>query len=152
MGQTMTATSFNQRTIDEFHAKKGLGVGPWRDNLLLMTSKGAHTSQEITTPLVYRHQGNDCVVVASKGGAPNHPLWYRNIQANPLVEVEVAFLEGTERFQARAKVLPNGPERDRLFAYMTEVWPAFSDYAARTQRLIPVVVLERQGLIGAPIK
>jgi deazaflavin-dependent oxidoreductase (nitroreductase family) len=140
----MTATSFNQRMIDEFHAKKGLGVGVWRDNLLLMTSKGVRTSQDITTPLVYRHQGNDCVVVASNGGAPNHPLWYRNIQVNPLVEAEVACPDGTERFQARARVLPSGPERDRLFAYMTEVWPAFSDYAKRTERVIPVVILERQ--------
>ena len=140
----MTATSFNQRMIDEFHAKKGLGVGAWRDNLLLMTSIGARTGHDITTPLVYRRQGNDCVVVASNGGAPNHPLWYRNIQVNRLVEVEVASPGGTETCQARARVLPGGAERDRLFAYMTEVWPAFSDYAKRTKRVIPVVILEWQ--------
>jgi deazaflavin-dependent oxidoreductase (nitroreductase family) len=140
----MSATAFNQRTIDEFHAKKGLGVGAWRDNLLLMTSKGARSTQDITTPLVYRRHGNDCVVVASKGGAPDHPLWYRNIQANPVVEVEVANPPETERFQARARAVPSGPERDRLFAYMTEVWPAFSDYAKRTERVIPIVILERQ--------
>jgi deazaflavin-dependent oxidoreductase (nitroreductase family) len=140
----VSATAFNQRTIDDFHAKKGLGVGPWRDNLLLLTSKGAKSGQDITTPLVYRRHGSDCVVVASKGGAPDHPLWYRNIQANPVVEVEVANPPETERFQARARVVPSGPERDRLFAYMTEVWPAFSDYAKRTERVIPIVVLERR--------
>jgi deazaflavin-dependent oxidoreductase (nitroreductase family) len=140
----MSATGFNQRTIDEFHAKNGLGVGPWRDNLLLMTSKGAKTNQDITTPLVYRRQGKDFLVVASKGGAPKHPLWYQNIQANPVVEVEVARPGGTETCQARAKVLPSGPERDRLFAYMAEVWPAFNDYATRTERVIPIVILERQ--------
>jgi deazaflavin-dependent oxidoreductase (nitroreductase family) len=140
----MSATDWNQRTIDEFHTKKGLGVGAWRDNLLLMTSKGAKTGQEVTTPLVYRRQGNEYVVVASKGGAPEDPQWYRNLKANPLVEVEVASPPETEQFQARARAVPNGPERDRLFAYMSEVWPAFNDYAKRTERVIPVVILERQ--------
>jgi deazaflavin-dependent oxidoreductase (nitroreductase family) len=140
----MPATPFNQRTIDEFDAKKGRGVGPWRDNLLLMTSRGARSGHEITTPLVYRRDGDDYVVVASKGGAPVHPNWYRNVQVNPLVDVEVAGPEGTERFNARARVVADGPERDRLYAYMTEVWPSFSDYATRTARTIPVVVLERQ--------
>jgi deazaflavin-dependent oxidoreductase (nitroreductase family) len=140
----MGATAFNQRTIDEFHAKNGLGVGSWRDNVLLMTSKGAKTNQDITTPLVYRRQGKDFVVVASKGGAPKHPLWYHNIQAHPLVEVEVASPGGTETCTARARVLPSGTERDRLFAYMAEVWPAFNDYAARTERVIPIVILERR--------
>jgi deazaflavin-dependent oxidoreductase (nitroreductase family) len=139
----MTATAFNQRTIEEFNSKSGRGVGPWSDNLLLMTSKGARSGQEITTPLVYRRQGDGYVVVASKGGAPTNPDWYRNVQANPVVELEVAGPQGTERFRARATAVAEGPERDRLFAYMTEVWPPFNDYAARTVRTIPVVVLER---------
>jgi len=139
----MTATAFNQRTIDEFNAKNGRGVGPWHDNLLLMTSKGARSGQEITTPLVYRRHGDDYVVVASKGGAPANPDWYHNLQVNPVVELEVAGPEGTERVRARARVVAEGPERDRLFGYMTEVWPPFSDYAAKTARTIPVVVLER---------
>lgn len=140
----MTATAFNQRTIEEFHARRGRGVGQWGDHLLLMTARGARTDEEITTPLVYRREGDDCVVVASKGGAPDHPHWYRNLQVNPSVEVEVASPEGTRRFRARARVVAKGPERDRLFALMTEVWPAFADYAARTTRTIPVVVLERR--------
>lgn len=140
----MMATAFNQRTIEEFHARRGRGVGQWGDHLLLMTARGARTDEEITTPLVYRREGDDCVVVASKGGAPDHPHWYRNLQVNPSVEVEVASPEGTKRFRARARVVAKGPERDRLFALMTEVWPAFADYAARTTRTIPVVVLERR--------
>jgi deazaflavin-dependent oxidoreductase (nitroreductase family) len=139
----MTASEFNQRTIDEFHAKEGRGVGPFSDNLLLMTAKGARSGDEITTPLVFRRQGDEYVVVASKGGAPTHPNWYHNLQVNPVVAVEVAGPEGTERFPARARVAAEGPERDRLFAYMTEVWPPFADYAARTPRTIPVIVLER---------
>ncbi len=139
----MPATPFNQRTIDDFNAKEGRGVGPWRDNLLLMTSRGARSGRQITTPLVYRRQGDGYVVVASKGGAPAHPNWYRNVRIDPVVEVEVAGPEGIERFRARATPVAEGPERDRLFAYMTEVWPSFSDYALKTARTIPVVVLER---------
>ena len=139
----MPATAFNQRTIDEFNAKKGRGVGLWHDNLLLMTSRGARSGREITTPLVFRRDGDQYVVVASKGGAPANPNWYRNVQVNPVVEVEVAGPDGTERFQARARAADEGPERDRLYAYMTEVWPSFADYATKTARTIPVVILER---------
>ncbi len=139
----MTATPFNQRTIDEFHAKSGRGVGAWGDNLLLITAKGAQSGQEITTPLVYRRQGDDYVVVASKGGAPRNPNWFANVHANPIVDVEVAGPYGTQRFKARARPVPSGSERDRLFAYMTEIWPGFAVYQTKTERTIPVVVLEQ---------
>lgn len=138
----MTATPFNQKTIDEFHAKKGRGVGPWGDNLLLMTSKGAVSADDITTPLVSRRKGNDLVVVASKGGAPDHPRWLQNVQVNAIVDVEVPEGDATTHIQRRARVVAGGPERDRLYAYMTEIWPAFADYEAKTDRRIPVVVLE----------
>lgn len=107
-----------------------------------MTSKGRLTGRDITTPLVYRREGNDYIVVASKGGAPEDPLWYRNVQEHPVVEVEVAADRGTIRFSARARAVPSGPERDRLFSYMTEVWPPYRDYQARTSRTIPIVVLD----------
>lgn len=139
----MTAIPWFQRTIDEFHAKQGRGIAPWGDHLLLMTARGALTGRPITTPLVYLRQDDDYVVAASKGGAPQHPHWYHNVQANPEVEVEVASGEGTERFAARARAVPSAPERDRLYELLTEVWPAFADYAARTTRTIPVVVLRR---------
>jgi len=141
----MTATAFNQRTIDEFHAKEGRGVGAWGDNLLLMTSKGALSGEEHTTPLVYRRQGNEYMVVASKGGAPDHPRWYHNVQVNPEVDLEVASPGGrTEHFAARARPLPSGPERDRLYVWLAEVWPSFLDYEKRTTRTIPIVILDRQ--------
>lgn len=138
----MAATEWNQKTINEFHAKKGRGVGPWKDNILLMTARGARSGTEITTPLVYRREGDRLVVVASKGGAPQHPNWLHNIEANPEVEIEVARDSGTETFKARAKPIMGGPERDRLLEYMAEVWPAFRDYQKRTERTIPIVVLE----------
>jgi deazaflavin-dependent oxidoreductase (nitroreductase family) len=138
----VTATPFSQRTIDEFHAKNGRGVGGWGDNLLLMTSKGATTAIDITTPLVYRRVGNDYIVVASRGGAPEDPRWVRNIQAAPVVEIEVPDTDGTQRLKARARVIADGPERDRLYEYMTEIWPSFADHAVKAGRTIPVIVLE----------
>ncbi len=138
----MTASGWNQKTIERFNAQKGRDIQPWGDNLLLMTAHGAKSGDSITTPLVYRREGDDLVVVASKGGAPAHPLWYDNIQVNPVVEVEVAENDGIEKFSARAKVLPEGPEHDRLYAYMIEVWPAFAEYQTKTDRTIPIVILE----------
>ena len=137
----MTATPYNEKTIDEFHAKNGRGVGGWGDNLLLMTAKGATTTRDITTPLVQRRHGNDYIVVASKGGASVDPQWFRNIQVNPLVDIELPTAEGTERVRARARIADR-PERDRLYEYMTEVWPSFAEYEVKAGRTIPVVVLE----------
>ena len=139
----MKATPFNQKTIVEFHDKKGRGVGMWGDHVLLMTAKGAKSGDAITTPLVYSRDGDDYIIVASKGGAPKHPTWFGNIKANPQVEVEVANAHGTEKFKARARVVDSRPERDRLYAGMSKIWPSFADYQTRTDRLIPVVVLER---------
>ena len=140
----MTATAWNQKTIDEFHAKLGLGVGQWGDHVLLMTSRGAKTGREITTPLVYRRVGDEYIVIASKGGAPNNPNWFHNIHVNPDVQVEVASTGGTEHFTARARAVPDGAEHDRLYEFMIEVWPSFRDYQERTTRRIPVVILDRQ--------
>jgi deazaflavin-dependent oxidoreductase (nitroreductase family) len=140
----VSATAWNRKTIDEFHAKQGLGVGMWGDSVLLMTAHGAKTGEAITTPLVYGRDGDDYVIVASKGGAPANPLWFGNLKANPEVEVEVANGHGgTEKFKARAHAVESREERDRLFRQMIKIWPSFADYETRTERLIPVVVLER---------
>jgi deazaflavin-dependent oxidoreductase (nitroreductase family) len=138
------AIPWNQKTIAEFKAKNGLGIGMWGDHILLMTAHGAKSGEEITTPLVYGRDGNDFVIVASKGGAPQNPKWFGNIKANPDVEVEVASPGGTETFKARAQVVEDRSERDRLYAEMTVIWPSYADYQRRTERLIPVVILERQ--------
>jgi deazaflavin-dependent oxidoreductase (nitroreductase family) len=80
------------------------------------------------------------VVVASKGGAPEDPQWYRNLEANPDATVEL----GTERFPVRAAIA-EGAERDALFAHHAEVYPQFAEYAAQTDRVIPVITLVRTG-------
>jgi len=116
----------------------------WGDHVLLLTAKGAKSGDAITTPLVYGREGDHYILVASKGGAPKHPMWFGNIKANPEVEVEVANAHGTEKFKARAQAVDSRAERDRLYEEMIKIWPSFADYQTRTDRLIPVVILERR--------
>jgi deazaflavin-dependent oxidoreductase (nitroreductase family) len=141
----VTATPYNEKTIAEFHAKQGLGIGPFGDHTLLMTATGAKSGNSITTPLVYGRHGDDYIVVASKGGAPDNPAWFTNIKANPEVEVEVAKGDGVEKFRARARVVDDRDDRDRIFLEMAKIWPPYLDYQKRTDRVIPVVILERNG-------
>jgi deazaflavin-dependent oxidoreductase (nitroreductase family) len=138
----MKATAWNQKTIDEFYAKQGRGVGMWGDHVLLMTAKGAKSGDAITTPLVYGRDGENYVIVASKGGAPDNPKWFGNLKANPEVEIVVANADRVESFKARAKMVESRQERDRLFQAMTKIWPSYADYQKRTERIIPVVVLQ----------
>jgi deazaflavin-dependent oxidoreductase (nitroreductase family) len=138
------ATAWNQKTIEEWHAKKGRGVGMWGDHVLLMTAKGAKSGDLITTPLVFGREGDDYIIVASKGGAPTNPTWFNNLKKHPEVEVEAPADHGTEKFSARARVVENRADRDRLFKEMTKIWPSYADYEKRTERLIPVLILERR--------
>lgn len=116
----------------------------WGDHVLLMTATGAKSGELITTPLVYGREGDHYVIVASKGGAPKNPAWFGNINSNPEVEIELANAGGTEKFKARARMIDTRTERDRLYNEMSKVWPAFKEYETRTDRLIPVVILERE--------
>ena len=105
---------------------------------LLLTTTGRRSGESRTTPLIYGRDGDRYVVVASKGGAPEHPGWYRNLSKTPEVELQVK----DEVFPARARTA--GPEeRERLWKLMAEIWPSYDDYAQKTDREIPVVVLER---------
>jgi len=130
---------WNTRVIDEFHAKRGKGIGPWGNNLLLLTTRGAKSGQVRTTPLVYHRDGERYIIAASKGGAPTHPGWYHNLVKHREAEIEV----GTEKFKVRATPLPKGPERDRLYEAHGNVFSGFRDYPKKTKRIIPVVVLEQ---------
>lgn len=105
---------------------------------LLLTTLGSRSGQPHTTPLIYGRDGDRYLVVASRGGAPRHPQWYRNLRANPEVQVQVL----AERFPARARPA-TAEEKPALWRIMTAVWPAYDDYQARTSRSIPVVILER---------
>ena len=130
---------WNQRTIDTFRAQGGKGVGHFGDKLLLLTTRGAKTGKPRTNPLVYHRDGDRYVVAASKGGAPSHPDWYRNLLKNPDAEVEV----GTEKFKVKATAITKGSDRDRLYEAHGENFASFKDYPKKTKRVIPVIVLER---------
>lgn len=106
--------------------------------VLLLTTTGRRSGQERKLPLIYQEDDGAYVIVASNGGASANPGWYRNLQAEPAVRVQV----WGERFAARARTA-TGAERDRLWRKMTEVWPSYDEYQTKTDREIPVVVLER---------
>jgi proline iminopeptidase len=112
----------------------------WREGstILLLTTSGRRTGLERTTPLIYDLDGVNPVVVASKGGAPRHPYWYLNLVAHPEVEAQIR----SERFTARARPT-EGEERERLWRLMNDMWPHYEEYQQKTERVIPVVVLER---------
>lgn len=104
---------------------------------LLLTTTGRKTGRQLTMPLIYGKDGDRYVVVASKGGAPQHPAWYLNLAADPQVEVQVA----ERKFAATARTAA-GAERQRLWEMMSQVYPPYPSYQERTTREIPVVVLE----------
>ena len=112
----------------------------WKEGstILLLTTTGRTTGEETTTPLIYGLDGDRPVIVASRGGAPDHPGWFKNLSKQPEVGVQIK----RDRFQARARVA-EGEERERLWEKMNEIWPHYDEYATRTDRVIPVVVLER---------
>ncbi len=105
---------------------------------LLLTVTGRRSGTARTVPLIFAADGDRAIVIASKGGAPEHPHWYRNLAANPKVEVQI---QG-DRSPATARTA-SGAERERCWKLATAQWPSYDEYAKRTSRVIPVVVLER---------
>src|SRR5688572_4972256 len=104
--------------------------------VLLLTTRGRKTGKARTAPLIYREDGNDLVVVASKGGWPQHPLWYQNLRADPNVEVQHG-----ARKRAMAARTANPAERARLWPRMVEVYKPYDDYQSWSDREIPIVIL-----------
>ena len=136
--------NWNDTIIQEFHSKAGKGVGPFGDRLMLLTTVGARSGKERTSPLMYHRDGERYIVVASKGGAPDNPDWYHNLKVNPMARVEVGAATGTETFEVRAREV-EGEERERMFADRVAIAPGFGEYQRKTSRQIPVMILERTG-------
>ncbi len=112
----------------------------WRGaEILLLSTLGRSSGDQHTTPLIHRVDGERWVIVASKGGAPDDPGWFKNLTAEPNASIQVL----DEEIPVRASVA-EGAERERLWSLMTEVWPAYDEYQQRTTREIPVVILERR--------
>jgi deazaflavin-dependent oxidoreductase (nitroreductase family) len=112
----------------------------WREGstILLLTTTGRTSGEPRTMPLIYAQDGDRYVIVASKGGAPAHPDWYLNLQKDPHVELQLL----DEVFPARARTA-EGEERARLWQLVNQQWPDYDSYQTKTEREIPVVVLER---------
>ena len=111
---------------------------------LILKTTGRRSGEAKLLPLIYGRDSDNFVIVASKGGAPQHPAWYLNLDNDPAVEFQV----GARKYRGRARTAA-GDEHERLFRMMAGVFPPYNAYQARTDREIPVVVLEPQGEIAA---
>lgn len=132
---------YGQGHVKAYRESKGEVGHEWQPGVytLLLTTTGRRSGEPYTTPLIYRVDGDDYVVVASKGGAPGHPDWYRNLEVNPEVEIQVV----DEVMTATARTATS-EERERLWPKMVEIWPSYEDYATKTDREIPIVILTPQ--------
>lgn len=117
---------------------------PGLRQMLLLDHVGAKSGTRRTTPLLYAEDPPNVVIVASKGGYPKHPAWYHNLRANPETEVQI----GPERRRVHARVATEA-ERERLWPIAVAVYPTYQDYQRRTDRLIPLVILEPRDGNGA---
>ncbi|MEV0037248.1 nitroreductase family deazaflavin-dependent oxidoreductase [Streptomyces sp. NPDC050804] len=124
------------RTYEESDGARGTTIQGVR--CLLLDYRGRRTGQLRRTVLIYGRDGDDYLLVASKGGADEHPLWYLNLEANPDVRLRV----GAERFAARAETL-SAQEKARVWPGLVELFPPYEEYQKKTDRDIPVVRLTR---------
>jgi deazaflavin-dependent oxidoreductase (nitroreductase family) len=139
MSDTNDFNDFNRRIIEEFRANGGKVGGQFEGApMLLLHTTGAKSGEERVNPLVYQQVGEELAVFGSRGGAPTHPDWYRNILAEPSVTVEV----GTETVPMQARIT-SGEERDRIWEQQKAIAPGFAEYEKTANREIPVVLLSR---------
>jgi deazaflavin-dependent oxidoreductase (nitroreductase family) len=133
-------TLFGPEHVRVYRETKGDRGYHWRGTtILLLTTTGRTSGEARTTPLIHVVDGDRWVVIASKGGAPDHPAWYKNLEADPDATIEVEADEVPVVATTAA-----GEERGRLWKAMTQTWPAYDDYQEKTDREIPVVVLSRR--------
>ena len=136
------ADDWNTQIIKEFRANEGRVGGNFDGaHMVLLTTTGAKSGLQRTSPLVYLPDESDpkrIYIFASKAGAPTSPDWYYNLKANPTVTLEV----GAEKFEATATEVTGAP-RDEIYAEQARYMPGFADYEKATTRVIPVIALTR---------
>ena len=131
---------YGQAHVDAYLETDGERGHDWKRGAptLILWTRGRKSGEERLTPLIYGMHGDDPVIVASKGGKPEHPAWYLNLRDDPEVQVQI----WGDRFTARARdATPE--ERPELWKQMAEIWPHYDNYQQKTDREIPVVILER---------
>jgi len=111
------------------------GTGPLPT--LLLTTTGRKSGEPRALPLIYGNVGDSYAIIASKGGMPEHPLWFRNLEAKP----ECDLMVGAKAVSARARIV-TGEEREEIWNKMAKIYPPYLDYQERTEREIPVIVLD----------
>ena len=131
---------FGKEHVNRYVATNGEEGHNWVRGapVLILTTTGRRSGETRSTPLIYGRSGADYLVVGSKGGAPTPPAWYLNLQANPDVAVQVK----ADRFAARARTASK-QEKPELWKIMTSIWPDYDEYQTKTEREIPVIILER---------
>jgi deazaflavin-dependent oxidoreductase (nitroreductase family) len=134
--------AFNEMIIKNFRENNGtVTVDPFKGApLVLVHHVGAKSGKARIAPLAYDIDGDDVVIIASKGGTPENPAWFHNLVANPDTKIEL----GPDTIEVTAEPLTDGEERARLFKQMADKMPNFNEYQTKTDRLIPVVVLHRK--------
>jgi deazaflavin-dependent oxidoreductase (nitroreductase family) len=132
-------TLFGQEHVERYRATDGEEGHDWMKgtSILLLTTTGAKTGEQHTTPLIYGRAGDAYLIVASKGGADAPPAWYVNLQKNPEVEIQVK----ADRMKARARTA-TPEEKPEMWRTMAAEWPDYDEYQKKTDREIPVVVIE----------
>jgi deazaflavin-dependent oxidoreductase (nitroreductase family) len=131
-------TLYGQEHVDRYVATDGEEGHDWQGTqTLILTTTGRRSGEPRVHPLIYGRHGDDYLVVASKGGAPEHPAWYLNLQANPDVEIQVK----GDKMPAHARTATS-EERAELWPIMTKEWSDYDNYQQKTDREIPIVVLE----------
>ncbi|MBZ4019922.1 nitroreductase family deazaflavin-dependent oxidoreductase [Streptomyces purpurogeneiscleroticus] len=132
---------FGKEHVKRYVETDGAEGHEWQGTTtLILTTTGRKSGEQRSTPLIYQRFGDDLLVVASKGGSDTPPLWYLNLQADPEVQVQVK----GDRFTARARAA-TPEEKPAMWRTMAAVWPQYDEYQQKTDRDIPVVVLERTG-------
>jgi deazaflavin-dependent oxidoreductase (nitroreductase family) len=116
---------------DGFHWRNGTKI-------LILFTTGRKSGEERSHALIFEDWADAHLVVASKGGTDAPPAWFLNLEANPAAEIQIK----GDRFGVRARVATD-EEKPEMWAKMVEAWPDYDDYQAKTDRVIPVVVLER---------
>lgn len=133
-------TLYGEEHVRKYQETDGAEGYHWLNDttILLLTTKGRKSGQDRTSALIYRDYEGKQLVVASKGGSDQPPEWFLNIEADPEVKVQIK----GDKFTAHARIA-TPDEKPAMWEHMVQVWPDYANYQAKTERDIPVVVLER---------
>jgi deazaflavin-dependent oxidoreductase (nitroreductase family) len=130
---------FGEEHVRRYRETDGEEGHDWRGTqTLILTTTGRKSGEQRSNPLIYGRSGEEFLIVASNGGADTPPAWYLNLEANPEADIQVK----ADRFKVRTRVA-TPDEKPELWRTMTAEWPAYDEYQEKTEREIPVVILER---------